>query len=177
MDPRLQRTEFAAQAATLADQFATALEAFLVSGHRVEMTAPENSTGGGVQALQHIRLVPPSPAGRTCIVGNANRSTRSAELRSLEYVDQLALERFGQRTGFDPRQYAAFIDAASQFLDNFGLQVKHTSHSASLRTARPAAAPRGFTPLAVVMIVLWSVLVLAIGLGVGVIATRGRLGH
>jgi hypothetical protein len=178
MDPRLLRTQFAAKAATLADQFGAALASYTVSGHRVEMTAPEGSTGGGVQALQHIRLVPQHPGGRALIVGNANRTTASAELRSLAYLDEVSLERFGERTGLDPQQYASFVAAASSFLDKFGLAVTQVMQAPPARPAPPSHKLKaGFSPVMVAVIVIWSVAVLAIGLAVGVMATRGKLGH
>jgi hypothetical protein len=180
MDPRLARTQYAAQAASLADQFTLAMQKYAVSGHRVEMTAPETSTAGGVQSLQHIRLVPPpsQAGGRSCVIGNANRATKTAEIRTLDYLDQVSLDRFGERTGFDPGQYAALVAATGQFLEMFGLRVVHASHAVSLRPP-PAQVPAkgGFSPLVVVVVIIWSIAVLAIGLVVGVIATRGKLGH
>ena len=143
------------------------------------MTAPEASTGGGVQALQHIRLVRVGAQGPTYVIGNANRILRVAELRTLDYVDQVSLERFGARTGLDPADYATAIAAAARFLEQFGLRVTHATRALSLRpgAARERARPRGFSPLAVAVILLWSIGILAVGLAVGVLATRGRLGH
>jgi hypothetical protein len=181
MDPRIARTQYAAKAAALAEQFQNALAEHAVGEHRVEMTAPEASTAGGVQSLQHIRLVPPHGSGRTYVVGNANRIEGKAELRSLHYVNQVSLQRFGEPTGFDPDQYAAFVAAATQFLDNFGLTVAHATRAVSLRpssmTTTEPKVRHGFSPLAVAVIVIWSVAVLAIGLAVGVAATRAKLGH
>jgi hypothetical protein len=174
MDPRIHRTQFAAQAASLADQFQLALVGYRVGAHRAEMTAPEASTAGGVQALQHIRLVPPpnDKGGHVYVVGNANRIGRVAELRSLEYIDRVSLERFGERSGFDPGQYAAFIAAAAQFLENFGLTVSHATRAVSLRPAAPTtSAPRSNMILA--LVVVWSLALLAIGVAVGV-AMHGR---
>ncbi len=177
MDPRLQRTQFAAQAASLADHFQMALGAIRVGAHRLEMTAPEGSTGGGVQALQHIRLVPAQPGGpgRVYVVGNANRVGRVAELRSLDYIDRVSLERFGEKTGFDAGQYAAFIASATQFFENFGLTVNYATRAVSLRPpgapAAGAAAPRSRLILA--LVIVWSLALLAIGVAVGV-AVHGR---
>src|ERR1700689_5442784 len=114
MDKSLLRTQFAARAATLADQFALALAGHRVGQHRGEMTTPEASTAGGVQSLQHIRLVPANGNGRIYVVGNANRLAAAAELRTLEYVDSVSLERFDERTGFDPESYRAFLAAAQK---------------------------------------------------------------
>jgi hypothetical protein len=171
MDPRLQRTKFAARAATLADQFRSAVEGYPVGPYRGEMTSPEASTGGGVQALQHIRLVAQGGAGRTYVVGNANRAERKAELRSLEYVDRVSVERFRTPTDLDPAAYAAFVDAAAQFLEMFGLNVM---------VADPP--PRAFSPGGGMlgsrfMLLAWSLLMLAIGAALGVLAMQGRWFH
>jgi hypothetical protein len=167
MDPRLLRTKYAAQAATLAEQFRVAVQAFPVGLHQGEMTAPEGSTGGGVRALQHIRLVPMEGGGRTFVVGNANRAERVAELRSLDYVDRVSIERFGEPTGFDPHAYQAFIARAAQFLDLFGLTVTHSTHAEASRRPAPAS---GLSVLAVFALIMWSLGLLAIGAVLGVVA-------
>jgi hypothetical protein len=165
-DPRLERTQFASRAATLAEQFRNAVADCPVGSHLGEMTAPEASTGGGVQALQHIRLVPSRGQGRAYVVGKANRGERMAELRSLAYVDRVSMERFGRPTGFDPGEYEQFLAAAGQFLEMFGLTVTLVNV--------PADDPssRGGVTLTVGGFMAWSVFVLVIGGVVGVLATR-----
>ncbi len=185
MDPRIQRTAYAAQAATLADQFGDALADCRVGAHRAEMTAPEASTAGGIQALQHIRLVPPfhDTKGHTYVVGNANRIGRVAELRSLDYIDKVSLERFGERTGFDPGQYGTFLAAATEFLENFGLTVTYATKAVSL-SVRPAAGadsgsrvrPQRMSGLVLAVVLVWSFALLAIGVAVGM-ASHARPGH
>lgn len=177
MDPRLKRTKFAAHAATFAEEFEAALSGHTVGAHRLDMTAPEGSTGGGVQALQHIRLVPAedAPRGtRTYVVGNASRATKTAELRSLEYVDQTSLQRFGETTGFDAQQYGASMNEAAKFLSTWGMTVLRVSAPPALSAPRKA---RGLPRFVVILIVVWTVAVLAIGLVVGVLATQHRLGQ
>jgi hypothetical protein len=173
-DPRLKRTKFAARAATLADQFQNAVEEYPVGVHHGVMTAPESSTGGGVQALQHIRLVPREGEGRTYVVGNANRVERFAEVRTLEYLDRVSQERFGEPTGFNPVEYAQFVAAAEQFLEMFGLSVTRATHPPSLRP--PPPEPRQFvvSKLAIVAIVIWCMALVAIGLAIGVAMKKGH---
>ena len=53
------RTEFSIQASTLADSYRSTVGRLRVAPHGYcpDMTAPEGqSTGGGVQAMQHLRL-------------------------------------------------------------------------------------------------------------------------
>jgi hypothetical protein len=175
MDPRLKRTQFAAHAATLAEEFEAALRDYTVGAFRLDMTAPEGTTGGGVQALQHIRLVPAEdapPGARIYVVGNANRSTRLSELRSLEYVDQTSIQRFGQPTRLDAAQYRACMTAAARFLTTWGISVVQVG-----APPEPAAPPRarGRSRLVVILVVVWTLAVLAIGLVVGILASQGRL--
>jgi len=175
MDPALHRTKFAAQAATLADQFKNAVRGAPVGGHLGEMTTPEASTGGGVQSLQHIRLVPRAGGGRTYVIGNANRVGAVAELRSLEYVDHVSLERFGERTGFDPQAYAAFLAVATQFLEQFGLTVTlATAPVGGFSTRATSPHKGGLSGIAIFALVIWSLALVAVGAVLGVVAmSRG----
>jgi hypothetical protein len=169
MDNKLLRTQYAARAATLADQFKGAAADCPVGQHKGEMTVPQASTGGGVQSLQHIRLVPPDGKGRTHVVGNANRIARVAELRTLEYVDSVSLARFDELTGFDPGDYKRFLDVAQQFLEMFGLTVTRVA------TAPPAASMRPGPPSAGTsrgLLVFLAVLLVIGGVGLGLIAAR-----
>jgi hypothetical protein len=176
LDPRLKRTKFAAHAATLAEQFEAALSGRAVGAHRLEMTAPEGSTGGGVQVLQHIRLVPGEgapPGLKSYVVGNANRTTSTAELRSLEYVDEVSFQRFRERTGFDAAQYRECMAEAARFLSAWGMTV--TQLIAAPASEQPVPRKRaGLSRTALVVIIVWTVAVLAIGLVVGVMTTRGH---
>jgi hypothetical protein len=154
------------------------MDRYSVAGHKVEMTVPETSTAGGVQSLQHIRLVPPHAAGRTYVVGNANRVTQSAEVRTLEYLDQVSLDRFGERTGFSPAEYDACMAAAMDFLQKFGLNVVRATRAESVRPPPVVVQqPSGFSPLAVFVIVIWSCVVLALGLAIGMTKSGARFGH
>jgi len=165
-DPRLQRTQHAARAATLADQFRRAVVSYPVGPYQGDMTAPEESTAGGVQALQHVRLVPVNGRGRTYVVGNANRSERVAELRSLEFVDRVSRERFGHPSGLDPAAYATFIGGAAEFLEMFGLHVTFADAQTLARATGAWHTPSrgGF--------IAWSCVVLLTGFALGVLAMR-----
>jgi hypothetical protein len=181
-DPRLQRTGFAARAATLAEQFEQAVAGLPVAGYRATMTAPDATTSGGVQALQHIRLEPGDPSAHTFVVGNANRIERVAELRTLAYVDRVCFERFGQPSGLDPAQYAAFLEGAAGFLETFGLTVSRANvppPGSPTRSSRPPA-PRpqvsvlALTPAVITALVIWSFALIGIGAVIGVLVAEGR---
>lgn len=172
MDKKLLRTQFAARAATLADQFQNAVENHLVGQHKGEMTVPEASTGGGVQSLQHIRLVPPNGAGRIYVVGNANRLARVAELRTLDYVDSVSRARFDEKSGFDPDAYERFLDSAQQFLEMFGLTVSRVAVPPRESTERPAKVASAEKGTSRVMLFFIALVLVAGGVGVGVLAAR-----
>jgi hypothetical protein len=164
----LLRTQFAAQAVSFAETFKRAVKDFPVGQHRAEMTAPEGSTGGGVQALQHIRLVPPEGAGHSYVVGNANPAEKTAELRSLAYVDGVSVARFGAPSGLDPQAYAAFIDRAGKFLEMLNFRVVQATQPPAPPRPPQAIAPRSRLP--VVVLVVWSVALLAVGVLFGIMA-------
>jgi hypothetical protein len=56
------------------------------------------------------------------------------------------VERFGERTGFDPAAYVAFVLGATKFLEAAGLKV--TRMSAAVVTRPADAAPPGPSRLA-----------------------------
>ena len=83
---------------SLADYFNTRVGRQARGGHRVELAVPDGpSTGGGKQALQHIRLVPDAGARRHhCRIRQPSEKT--AELRTWEHLAQLHAQRFKGKT-------------------------------------------------------------------------------
>jgi hypothetical protein len=160
MDRRALRTQFSLQASTLADSYRSTVGRLRVGpqGYSPDMTAPEGqSTGGGVQAMQHLRLAPPQPNLPTILVGHANQRDRAAELRTWEHVDAICRERFKQGAPFDPAAYEEFLQAARGFLAACGLQVSVAPTPDDMRrapaidadSARRAALKRSSLPLGI----------------------------
>jgi hypothetical protein len=91
------RTRFAAEAVGLAELFKLVIGSIPLSGpvrYHVELSAPDGpSTGGGVQAVQHVKLVP-EDGGMTVVAGSANQNESTCELRTLDYLDGLHRQRF-----------------------------------------------------------------------------------
>src|SRR5262249_3676098 len=86
------------QAISLADWFNAEVGDRRVSGYKVKLAAPEGpSTGGGMQALQHISLIPDA-GGATITAGSANQVTKVAELRSHQYPEQRHRQRCGGKS-------------------------------------------------------------------------------
>lgn len=141
------QTQFSVQASDLAASFRSTVGRMRVGpyGYAPDMTEPEGpSTGGGVQALQHLRLAPPQPNMPALVVGHVNQREMRAELRTLHYVDTVCRERFKQGAPLDPAQYAQFVQAAQSFLGAFGMRVSMASPPADLadrRAGGPSSAP------------------------------------
>jgi hypothetical protein len=100
-----------------------------------ELTEPEGpSTSGGVQAMQHLRLVSVQPSRPTLVVGNANHAAGTAELRTYDYLDSAHRERFGKPLDLDRAQYDAFIGFAKLIFRSLHLET-------SVVDAEPSAVP------------------------------------
>jgi hypothetical protein len=142
------QTQFSVRATDLAESFRSTLGRLRVGPHGFtpDMTAPEGpSTGGGVQAMQHLRLLPPQPNMPTLVVGSLNQREQTAELRTLEYVDAISRERFKQGAPLDPAQYAQFLQSAQGFLAACGMKIVYAGPPADL-LARLMAPTPSMTP-------------------------------
>src|ERR1700690_3526385 len=103
------QTQYSVRATDLAESFRSTIGRLRLGphGYTPDMTAPEGpSTGGGVQAMQHLRLLPPHPNMPTLVVGHLNQREGTAELRTLEDVDAVHRERFGRGAALDPARHA-----------------------------------------------------------------------
>ena len=148
MDRSALRTQFSIQASTLADSYRSTVGRLRVGphGYTPDMTAPEGqSTGGGVQAMQHLRLLPPQPNMPAIVVGHANQRDGAAELRTWEHVDAICRERFKQGAPLDPAAYQEFLQAAQGFLAACGLRVNVAPTPDEMRLA-PAGEPEAPAP-------------------------------
>src|SRR5262245_23199618 len=88
-NPQLQ-TKHAIQASELAEAVNAGLQSLKVmpGSYTPSLTAPAGpSTGGGVQSMQHLRLLPGDASLPQLLVGTANHAQGTAELRSYAYVD------------------------------------------------------------------------------------------
>lgn len=113
-----QHTAFAGQAIGLAELFKYGFSKKRLEGpvsYTPELSAPEStSTGGGKQALQHVKLVP--DAGATLVIGTANIVDKSCELRTFRHMDDVHRQRFkGQPFAADPERYGALLEDLKSF--------------------------------------------------------------
>jgi hypothetical protein len=112
-----------------------------------QLTAPDGpSTAGGVQAMQHLRLVPAQPALPTIVVGHANHAAGTAELRTYDHVDALHRQRFQRSLVLDRVQYDLFLGFAKQLFDALHLQTAVVGVPADLvQEAPPEPARRAMS--------------------------------
>jgi hypothetical protein len=125
-DRRFLRTQWSIKANDLAESFRSTVGQMRVGPHAYapDMTAPEGpSTGGGVQALQHLRLISPQPNMPTLVVGHVNQRDGAAELRTFDHVDAICRERYNHGPPFGPAHYGPLLEAMQGFLGACGMRV------------------------------------------------------
>jgi hypothetical protein len=120
------QTFHALQATDLASAFNDALRRLRIQpgDYAAELTAPEGpSTAGGVQAMQHLRLISSQPGAPTLVVGHANHAEGRAELRTFEHLDAVHRQRFRRPLTIDRTQYDDFVRFAKQLLEALHLET------------------------------------------------------
>jgi hypothetical protein len=119
-----ERTEHAQRGAALTLVFEMVLSK-RVPGYKVELAAPEESTGGGVRTMQRIRLVPKVPKAdvTVVVVGEADVDKGVAELRTLGHVQAIHERRFARPFPIPKADYLSFLENAEKVLKEFGLKV------------------------------------------------------
>lgn len=105
---------------------------------RVELSAPEGpSTAGGLQALQHLKLVP-AAGGATIVFGAASTTRYTAEVRTFAYIAAQYRQRFkGANIPVDEARYRALVDELALFFSAMKMTVTFADiASGGLQTAR-----------------------------------------
>ncbi len=138
-------TQVAAKAVSLAELFAARFERGLEGpvSFRVELSAPDGpSTAGGKQALQHIKLIP-AGGGLAVVIGSANTTRMTAEIRTYEHVAELYAQRFrGAKIPIDVTRYYEMGQALATFFRAMRMSVTFTElGGAALAAAPPARRP------------------------------------
>jgi hypothetical protein len=153
------RTQFASEAVDLAEVFRLLIGTTPLRGptqFHVELSAPDGpSTGGGVQSVQHIKLVA-TDGGGTLVAGWADQAAATAELRTLDYLDAQHDRRFrGSSLKAPPRpserldrkQYLRLLERLRSFFDERELLVSVVDLPEP-RTVTRLSAPESATPTA-----------------------------
>ena len=150
------QTYHAIQATDLAAAMNEALKKVRIApgDYAPDLMAPQGpSTAGGVQAMQHLRLVPAQPDQPTLVVGHANHAEGKAELRTYEYVDALHRQRFDRPLALDRAAYDAFLDFAKQLFVALHLETTVVGPPVDLAEAAPTPGSRRLTAMAIVGVV------------------------
>jgi hypothetical protein len=110
------RTQVASQAASLAETVTEGFDGFSMGAgaYGVDLSVPEGpSTGGGVQARQHLRLVPRRRGFPIIVAGTVDPVTSTAEIRTFEHVAILHELRFDVPVQITADEYAEFLRKAA----------------------------------------------------------------
>lgn len=149
-----KRTEIAMAAVDFAGLFNSYFDPVNVMGYKIQLTAPEGqSTGGGVQARQHITLVDEA-GGKTVVVGACNPADKTAELRTHDHV----ATRFGQHYQGTPfpipaGEFDGLRQKFAQFFQSQGYTVSTAAQKAA-RAGDAAAKGGSSTGLIIALVVL-----------------------
>jgi hypothetical protein len=138
-----QHTAFAGQAVSLADLFRYGFSKKRLEGvvnYTPELSSPEgDSTAGGKQALQHVKLVPDS--GATLVIGTANVVDKSCELRTFRHMDDVHRQRFkGRPFEADQTKYDQLIEELRTFFTAQHFTVSMHEAAAPTRPMPPIAS-------------------------------------
>lgn len=138
------RTEIAGTADTLASALNTVLrDVRLAPGDYVPELMPpdEPSTGGGIRALQRVRLVPERASYPTLVIGNVNITTKTGELRGYAVLEAIHRRRFKQPLPLVRADYEALVTRMQALLRALDVVVVVNSDASGLDDAAPEPTP------------------------------------
>jgi hypothetical protein len=137
----------------------------------VELLAPEGvSTGGGKQALQHLRLRPRREGFSVIVAGSVNPIEKWAELRTFEAASLTHDLRFDKALDITPAEWEQFLRKAEVVLHLANIETGRVGPSPDLLTdSRRKKGLRRISPK--VMVLFLVVMLLATGVVLRVIQT------
>jgi hypothetical protein len=118
-DPAALRTRLAKKFVSLADDVNEEFKDFTIGAGAwgVELTAPEGmSTGGGKQALQHLRMRARRTGFSVLVGGTVNQVEKIAELRDYEHMCMMHEVRFRKRLEISENEWEQFLRKAEVVL-------------------------------------------------------------
>jgi hypothetical protein len=130
-------------------------------GYAVELTAPEGmSTGGGKQALQHLRLSPRRPGYPTIVFGTVNAVEHRAELRDHDHFMAMNEARFGGVVDITRPEWDRLLGAVERVLAEARIVPTRTPPPRELlEQRRPAEGKSRTSPGAILALVVVILLV------------------
>ncbi len=157
--PQVKYTHVAAKQLSLVELFDERFQAGLEGPvhFRVELAAPDGpSTGGGKQALQHLKLVA-ADGGGTIVIGSANAQAQTAEIRTFEQIAELYAQRYhGAAIPVDIVRYRALCQDLASFLRAMKLEVSMVDVESSIERLAPPPSESSS----------WQLVAIVIGVGV-----------
>lgn len=127
--PDQLRTRLARKFVSLADTMNEAFNGFAIGAGAwgIELTVPAGmSTGGGKQALQHIRLVPRREGYNVFVAATVNQVERRADLRDFDHVAIMHEVRHRGALEISPQEWEQFLRKAEVVLNGAGIQSMRT---------------------------------------------------
>ena len=154
-DVEALRTRMARKFTTLADEVTECFDGFYVGGgdYVVELLAPEGqTTGGGKQALQHIRLRPRRKGYADVVAGSVNPVEKHAELRTFEHAFLVHQIRFEKPLEITPAEWEQLLRKAEVVLQLANIESARVGPSPELlRDSRRTKSGRRVSPRALVV--------------------------
>jgi len=138
-DPAALRTRLAKKFVSLADDVNEELGDFSIGAGNwgVELTAPQGmSTGGGKQALQHLRMRPRRPGYSVLVGGTVNQVEKTAELRDYEHMCMMHEVRFRKRLEITRNEWEQFLRKAEVVLRDAEVQCERVGPTKDLLAQR-----------------------------------------
>ncbi|MBX3197616.1 MAG: hypothetical protein KF894_05690 [Labilithrix sp.] len=168
-DPEALRTRLAQKFVSLADSVTEAFRDFAIGAgaYAVELTAPQGmSTGGGKQALQHLRLRPRREGYAVLVAGTVNQVERRAELRDYDHMAIMNDVRFRATLDISLQEWEQFLRKAEVVLNGAGIQSMRTppprellEQSHQMRRVSKRAIAALVVVLLLAAVVVWRVVV------------------
>lgn len=160
--PDALRTRLARKFVSLADTMTEAFKDFAIGAGawNVELTVPQGmSTGGGKQALQHVRLNPRRGGYNVFVAGTVNQVERRAELRDFDHVAIMHEVRHRSALEITSQEWEQFLRKAEVVLNGAGIQSMRTPPPRELLEQRRSAqrVSKGAIIALVVVLVLASI--------------------
>ena len=161
------RTNLARKFVDLAESVTAGFADFTIGSGAwgVELTAPQGmSTGGGKQALQHLRMRPRRDGYAVLVVGTVSQIEKRADLRDFDHVAILHEVRYGKTLELSSVEWEQFLWKAEVVLNGAGIQSMRTPPPRELldqRRSMQRISKRAVVTLVVVLllasVVLWRV--------------------
>ncbi len=151
------RTQVANQAASLAETVTQGFEDFTMGAAHwsVQLSTPDGpSTGGGAQALQHLRLVPKRKGYATIVAGTVDPVRNAGEIRTFEHVAVHHEVRFGRPLEIMPDEYDSFLAKAEVVFNLARVRLTRSPPTAELLAAKKAKKKLSMPALAFFIVVV-----------------------